>query len=189
MTKEPFYLTEVVEDGFSLFSLGESLEVEDPIPEFFHSSFDLPTNKKETLHIAKASADRHYYSLRNEGLELETFDETDLDADNLPIAVSSGTVLEGPLRFTAPMRIEGKVSGAIKSTALVVVGELAEVSASIHADSVIVCGYLKGSVKAATRVVVRAGGCLTGKVHSPELIVESGGAYEGQSYFSPKKVL
>ena len=184
--EKPFYLTEVVEDGFSLFSLGEE---EDPIPEFFHPSFDLPSPRSS---VSRPLIEQGYNNSRMEAdggsSESSDFEDDEDESNKIRVAVNAGTVVEGLLRFSEPVRIEGKLTGTIKSSSLVVIGEIAEISANSQADRIIISGYLKGPVKASTKVIVRAGGCLIGNVNSPELIVEQGGVFEGKVTFSPKKI-
>ena len=163
--KEPFYLTEVVEDGFSLFSLGGQ---DDHLPDLY--------DKFSNFKLSEAQA------FKKSPLPIVSLEEYESEPPDIRVAVNLGTVLDGTLHFSEAVRIDGKVSGTIKSSCLLVLGELSEVAARVSAEQVIVYGYFKGSIKAQSTVTVRAGACLIGDVRCPKLVVEQGGVFEGKSF-------
>lgn len=95
------------------------------------------------------------------------------------LALREGSVMEGKLSFDEPVRIDGRLTGSLLSSSLLVVGGSAEVFGTINAQKVEVWGYVRGNIFARELVVVRAGGCLLGNIHAPQIFVEQGGIFEG----------
>lgn len=98
------------------------------------------------------------------------------------IRVSLGPDAEvtGKLAFSDPTRLEGKLRGEIRGSALVVIGANAVVEATVEADRLVILGRVSGNVVGKSGVEIRAGGRLVGDVQTGQLVVEEGGVLEGR---------
>jgi cytoskeletal protein CcmA (bactofilin family) len=86
---------------------------------------------------------------------------------------------DGKLTFQGAVRIDGKFSGEIVTEDVLVVGESAEVTASVNVGSLILNGLLRGNVRAKKAVELHAPARLYGDVETPQLVIHSGVIFEG----------
>jgi cytoskeletal protein CcmA (bactofilin family) len=93
--------------------------------------------------------------------------------------LGQGSRVEGKLTFEGSVRIDGQVEGEIHAQDTVVIGDHADVSASIIASTVILQGRVKGDVTARKRVELRAPAKLIGNINTPALVVHEGVLFEG----------
>ena len=98
------------------------------------------------------------------------------------VRVSLGPDAEvtGKLSFTDPTRLEGKLKGELKGSALLVIGSNAVVEASIEAERLVVLGKVQGNVTSRGGLEIRAGGRVVGDVDTKNLVVDEGGVLEGR---------
>jgi len=92
-----------------------------------------------------------------------------------------GTEIEGIVRFTDVLRVDGKISGRIVSEKDLIVGESGEVDGEVEVGSLSVAGKVHGNVTIRTRLEIHQGGRVTGDLilETRHLMVEDGGAFEG----------
>ena len=115
--------------------------------------------------------------MHNDALELEDFDTV----------LSPDIEFSGTLRFDKPFLIQGKVSGEINATSLLMVAEEAVVEANIKAAKVIILGTVKGNVNADTKVELAVTGKLTGNITAPEITMETGCYFSGRCIMTERK--
>jgi cytoskeletal protein CcmA (bactofilin family) len=90
-----------------------------------------------------------------------------------------GTKISGKLRFEGPARIDGTIDGEIDGKEITI-GESAMVTAQIRADSIIVCGKVKGEITATDRIEIQPTAKIVGNITAPKLIIHEGAIFEGQ---------
>jgi len=93
-----------------------------------------------------------------------------------------GTSLTGELQFSGTLRVDGEIHGSISTDDLLIVGEQATVHADVKAGEVQIFGSVYGNIESARRIEVYPTGRLKGDVHTPQLIIEEGGLFEGRSH-------
>ena len=94
--------------------------------------------------------------------------------------IGKGIEVSGDINFEGTLRIEGKVTGSIKSNSgTVSIGESGYVEADITANTCIVDGVLEGDLTAITRVEITRTGRIKGKVITQDLIIAKGAIFEG----------
>ena len=107
--------------------------------------------------------------------------------------VGNGMKIEGKLRCSGAIRIDGEVHGDIDCQSEVTIGPSATIMATIHAERVIVNGRVEGSLFARDQLEVLAKGHIVGNVSNPpgKLIIHEGAVIEGQcfTYETPKKLI
>ncbi len=96
---------------------------------------------------------------------------------DMPSTISADLKVVGDLHCAGDIQVEGKVEGDIQSKS-VAVGEGANVSGAIHAESVQVSGSVKGQIEA-TSVILAKTAKVSGDVVYQTLTVEAGAQLEG----------
>ena len=91
---------------------------------------------------------------------------------------------EGTLEFSGTLRIEAQVKGNILSNQTLVLGEGARVEGQIEGNQVIIAGRFDGVIFAKGRVEIQAKGVVTGEIHSPCLVIEPGGIFDGRCHMT-----
>ncbi len=89
--------------------------------------------------------------------------------------LDSGVKVEGTLELSGTFRLNGQVRGNIVSQESLILGESARVEGQIEGNHVVVGGRFDGVIFAKGRIEIQAKGVVTGEVHTPCLIIESGG--------------
>ena len=103
------------------------------------------------------------------------------NSDEFKGFLDQGTALTGELSFTGTLRIDGNVHGSIETPDVLIVGEGASIHADITAGEVQIHGSVSGSIDGAQRVELFSTGCVRGDIRTPQLVVEEGGRFDGQS--------
>lgn len=96
--------------------------------------------------------------------------------------IDRGVTLEGTLQLTGTFRIDGNVKGSIISQQTVVLGEGAKVEGQIEGNRVVISGRFDGVIFAKGRVEIQAKGLVTGEIHSPCLVIDPGGIFDGRCH-------
>jgi cytoskeletal protein CcmA (bactofilin family) len=92
---------------------------------------------------------------------------------------------EGKLVFEGSARIDGKFRGEISSEGTLVIGDRAEVEATIEVGQLIVLGgTVRGDVRASRTVELHAPAKVYGNITAPQLVIDRGVMFEGQSRLS-----
>ena len=90
--------------------------------------------------------------------------------------------MEGTLQLTGTFRIDGTVKGNIISEQTLVLGENAKVEGQIEGNRVVIAGRYDGVIFAKGRVEIQAKAVVTGEVHSPCLVIDPGGIFDGRCH-------
>ncbi|PYT61326.1 MAG: hypothetical protein DMG35_09570 [Acidobacteria bacterium] len=96
--------------------------------------------------------------------------------------IDQGVTLEGTLTVKGTFRIDGNVKGNIISEQTVVLGEGAKVEVQIEGNRVVISGRFDGVIFAKGRVEIQAKGVVTGEVHSPCMVIDPGGIFDGRCH-------
>jgi cytoskeletal protein CcmA (bactofilin family) len=94
--------------------------------------------------------------------------------------LDAGAHLKGELKFETTFRVDGKLHGTVVSEGTLMIGEGGEVEGEIRVGQVVISGILRGTAHASRRVQLCATGQLLADIHTPALVVEDGGKFEGQ---------
>jgi len=87
--------------------------------------------------------------------------------------------IEGSLKFTGTIRIEGHFKGNIFSKGTLVIGEGGKVEADIHASHIVNYGEIHGKVIADKSIDIRVPGKVFGDIEAPVVEIEKGVVFEG----------
>lgn len=101
--------------------------------------------------------------------------------------LDAGGHFKGELRFETTFRVDGKLQGTVTSEGTLMIGESGEVEGEIRVGQVVVSGVVRGTIHATRRVQLCATGQLLAEIHTPALVVEDGGRFEGHCTMTGKE--
>jgi cytoskeletal protein CcmA (bactofilin family) len=92
-----------------------------------------------------------------------------------------GSVVEGKVSFQGQVRIDGRFTGEITTTDLLIIGEQAKVAAEISCGSAVVSGEVTGNITATASVELHQPARVTGAIATPSLSIDKGVVFNGIS--------
>ncbi len=96
--------------------------------------------------------------------------------------LDKGVKLEGTLELAGTFRIDATMKGNIIAGQSLILGENAKVEGQIEGNHIVVGGRFDGVILAKGRVEIQAKGVVTGEIHSPCLVIEAGGIFDGRCH-------
>jgi cytoskeletal protein CcmA (bactofilin family) len=97
--------------------------------------------------------------------------------------IGEGTVIQGTLRFSDGLRIDGEVQGDVVSsadnTSILVISEKAKIVGAVRAGHVIINGTVIGPVVSYTLLELQPNAKIQGDVHYESLEMHQGATIEG----------
>jgi cytoskeletal protein CcmA (bactofilin family) len=88
--------------------------------------------------------------------------------------LDKGVRFEGTLEASGVFRVDAHVKGNVISSHSLILGEGARVEGQIEGNHVVIAGKFDG--------VIFAKGVVMGEIHSPCLVIEPGGIFDGQCH-------
>jgi cytoskeletal protein CcmA (bactofilin family) len=98
--------------------------------------------------------------------------------------LDSGSHLEGELRFEASFRVDGKLTGTVRSEGDLIVGESGEIEGELHAGQIFVSGTVRGTIRASRKIQIAPSGKVFAEIDTPSLVIEDGATFEGRCAMS-----
>ena len=100
--------------------------------------------------------------------------------DRAASRVGSSLHLKGEISGSEDLYIDGTVEGLVQlDERKLTIGTAAKVTADIIAGEVVVCGSVKGNVRAKHRIEIRKDGSVTGDLTTPQILIEDGAYFKG----------
>ena len=93
--------------------------------------------------------------------------------------ISKGTVVEGVIRTSSDIRVDGSVIGTVYTTGRLVIGESGQVSGLTMCSNLDMWGKLEGQAYVAEIASLKAESIFNGELHVGRLSVELGASYDG----------
>ena len=94
--------------------------------------------------------------------------------------VGPSVKIDGDLKSQGNLRIDGTVTGKVKTTQNLYVGESANITADVEAENAVVSGVVQGNVKVTGALVLGKTGRLMGDMVCGTLQVEEGAYFAGK---------
>jgi len=101
------------------------------------------------------------------------------NGDDVNALLGKGSEFEGKLTFEGTVRIDGVFAGEIFTEDTLIIGEGAQVRASVEAGTLIVHGDVEGDVRTRNLIELRAPATLRGNIETPNLVIDRGVLFEG----------
>lgn len=108
----------------------------------------------------------------------EDAEQRDQKAGSINI-IGVGTEIHGDLSTRGDVRIDGKITGEVKSKAKVVIGNTGEVIGDISSHSAELSGSVKGNIQATEILFLKATAKVHGNISANKLVVENGAHFTG----------
>ncbi len=96
--------------------------------------------------------------------------------------LEKGVKLEGKLELVGTFRLDAEMKGTLISLHSLILGENARVEGQIEGNHVVVGGRFDGVIFAKDRVEIRTKAIVTGEIHTPCLLIEPGGIFDGRCH-------
>jgi cytoskeletal protein CcmA (bactofilin family) len=96
-----------------------------------------------------------------------------------PTVIGRGAVIEGKVRASGPIQIDGHVDGALIVDGSVSVGPNGAITGEVGADDIVVGGRVQGKLFARAHLHVASGGSVRGEVRYGSLQIDRGGLIDG----------
>lgn len=94
--------------------------------------------------------------------------------------VGNGTSLTGEASFKGMLRVDGHLSGQVKSEGgTLIVGNNGQVDADIEVAVATIHGTVNGDINASQRLELGRAAKVNGNIQTPSLVIESGAVFEG----------
>ncbi|MCL6564811.1 MAG: polymer-forming cytoskeletal protein [Acidobacteriia bacterium] len=90
--------------------------------------------------------------------------------------------LEGTLEVSGTFRLDAQFKGTILSADTLVIGENGQAEGGIQGNRVIIFGRFEGMIVAKEYVGIQSSGVVTGEIHTPCLVIEPGGIFDGRCH-------
>ena len=101
------------------------------------------------------------------------------EISNSSNTIGKGTFLEGNVETYGNIRIEGKVTGNVKSKSKVALGPSSVVQGNVMAQNADLEGEVKGRIEVAEMLVLKATAVIHGDIVTGKLVVEPGALFNG----------
>lgn len=101
------------------------------------------------------------------------------NSKSIETVIGEGSLFEGTITARSALRVDGAVTGEIKSAGNVIIGASGEVQGTITANQLYIAGTIYGNITVTERTEFVSGGYLKGDITTGDLIVEKGAAFEG----------
>lgn len=101
------------------------------------------------------------------------------EISNSSNTIGKGTFLEGNIETYGNIRIEGKITGNVKSKSKVALGPQSHVQGNIIAQNADIEGEVKGKLEIAEVLVLKATAVINGDIVTSKMVVEPGAVFNG----------
>ncbi|MEO5910722.1 MAG: polymer-forming cytoskeletal protein [Pelobium sp.] len=108
----------------------------------------------------------------------ETALDGELKAGSINI-IGIGTEITGDLNTKGDIRIDGRITGNVKSKAKVVIGSTGEIIGDIIAESAEISGKVIGDIQTSELLFLKVTANVVGDISSNKLVVENGANLSG----------
>ena len=93
--------------------------------------------------------------------------------------VAKGTSITGDIETNGSIRIDGELTGTIKSSGKIVIGETGKVNGDIICQTANCSGDVKGKITVAELLTLHATASIKGDIITGKLAIEPGAAFTG----------
>jgi len=108
-----------------------------------------------------------------------------MDHLNTSVILTRAAFFEGKLSFEGVARLCGRFKGEILSEGTLIIEPGARVEARVFVKELILKGFMKGELKAKSKIELLSGSEFYGTLSAPQLHVEKGAFFEGASVKNP----
>ena len=107
-------------------------------------------------------------------------DQKDFNVKEAETIIGPSVKVKGNFHGTGNIIIEGTVEGSVKTDKYLLVGEKAEITASVEAGEAKIAGVITGNINIKGYLDVAATAEITGDINAHEISIEKGGVVNGR---------
>lgn len=114
--------------------------------------------------------------------------ETDLIHETEVTVIGERNHLDGNLTFSGVIRVYGRLSGEITAgpNSSLILMESAVVEGTLNVDTLVVAGFVRGNIRAQSRVSIEGTGRVIGNIETPTITIDFGAYLEGETKMNRK---
>jgi cytoskeletal protein CcmA (bactofilin family) len=98
-----------------------------------------------------------------------------------PTVIGRGTVIEGTVRISGRIQVDGQIDGMLEVEGHVSVGPDGRITGEVVADDLVVAGRVEGKVTARKHLHVASTGAVKGEVRYGTLQIDRGAVMDGSA--------
>jgi cytoskeletal protein CcmA (bactofilin family) len=99
--------------------------------------------------------------------------------------IGHGTTIEGEVRSSGDIRIDGLVKGSVATKAKLVIGVSGVVEGDVLCQNADISGSIRGKTVVTEMLFLKASGKVNGDIHTGKLVVEVGASFTGNCNMGP----
>ena len=104
------------------------------------------------------------------------------------IIIGADMVVEGNIKATEAIRVEGNVNGDVSSEGTLVISSTGKVVGNIKGNNIMIAGTIEGDLLSGGRTEVASTGKIIGNIRTKSLIVDENAVFQGQCTMNPDGV-
>ena len=109
-------------------------------------------------------------------------------ASNSKNVLNSDVEIKGNIRFAGELTFDGKLDGDVQTDGVLNIGENANITGNINAQSVFARGKINGNISVKDKLEIKARSELFGDIRAAKLVIEEGVTFVGKIEVNPNKV-
>ncbi|MFO7152003.1 MAG: polymer-forming cytoskeletal protein [Bacillota bacterium] len=114
-------------------------------------------------------------------------EEISISSEAVDTLIGKGTEIQGVIRASGVLRIEGRVEGELESAGDVIVADTGAVNAHIKARNAIIAGEVNGNIFLSGKLEIKSSGRVLGDLKVEGLTIEDGAFFEGRCEMNKAK--
>jgi cytoskeletal protein CcmA (bactofilin family) len=99
--------------------------------------------------------------------------------------IGAGTVIEGEVKSSGDIRIDGTVVGQVHSKSKIVIGNTGRVEGDLFCQNADISGTVQGKSNVQEMLFLKSNGNVKGDIHTGKLVVEVGASFTGNCNMGP----
>jgi len=101
-------------------------------------------------------------------------------SDNLDAIIGMDTCLEGDIKSSDSLRVDGKVKGNMVVEGYVIIGKGAKIEGDIECNCANVSGKVTGNITAKNELSLHSESVIIGDIKTKNLLIETGAVFDGK---------
>lgn len=101
--------------------------------------------------------------------------------------IAFGTVIIGDIESDGDFRIEGTLTGTVKSKGKIVIGETGKIEGEVYCQNADLCGKVKGKMEVAELTILKSTSNFEGDVTTNKISIEPGALFSGTCHMTSHK--
>ncbi len=98
--------------------------------------------------------------------------------------IASGTKIQGDIESEGDFRIEGSLTGTVKSKGKIVIGESGSVDGQVYCQNADISGKVKGKLEVKSLTILKESSSFEGDISTTKISIEPGAVFTGSCQMS-----